>query len=226
MEERRSAEAMEASVLESGIVSSGEGLAHVKVRRYDPTAGGQPSYDEFDGIPFADRSVLDVLHSIYQERDPSLAYRHVCTKGFCGSCMLVVNGLPVLACQYPALADMTIEPHPKFPVIRDLVVGLGLDVAEGRKDAVIVGDAAAGSSAEAVSAVGSRADIDPKACVHCQDCVAVCPVGVYSFVSKRVKVIDPDSCLGPSCNMCVDTCWKMAIKMVPRGNHDLQYPIG
>lgn len=33
-----------------------------------------------------------------------------------------VNGEPVLACQELAAEEMVIEPHPKFQVIKDLVV--------------------------------------------------------------------------------------------------------
>lgn len=190
------------------------GLARVRVRRHDPSTGVQPFYDEFDGVPFEDRSVLEVLHAIYEERDPSLAYRHVCTKGFCGSCQMVVNGVPVLACQSPAQAEMTIEPHPKFPVVRDLVVDLERDTDAGVRGSKPPTLATAPASSERPPAlVGPRAQIDPEKCVHCQDCVAACPVGVHRFVDKRVQAVDRASCLGPSCNMCVDTCWKMAIFM-------------
>ncbi|MDO8690012.1 MAG: 2Fe-2S iron-sulfur cluster-binding protein [Dehalococcoidia bacterium] len=191
------------------------GLARVRVRRHDPSSGAQPFFDEFDGVPFEDRSVLEVLHAIYQERDPSLAYRHVCTKGFCGSCQMVVNGVPVLACQSPAQAEMTIEPHPRFPVVRDLVVDRGWETDAGVRashpPAPVISPA---STERAPTLTGPRAQIDPDKCVHCQDCVSVCPVGVHRFVDKRVQAIDRASCLGPSCNMCVDTCWKMAIYMM------------
>ena len=191
------------------------GLARVRVRRHDPSSGVQPFYDEFQGVPYEDRSVLEGLHSIYEQQDPSLAFRHVCTKGFCGSCQMVVNGVPVLACQSPALVEMTIEPHPKFPVVRDLVVDLwedsGSEVNGSKPPSPPTAPVA---SATAPALVGPRAQIDPEKCVHCQDCVAVCPVGVHRFLNKRVQSVDRASCLGPSCNMCVDTCWKMAIYMM------------
>ncbi|MBI2954033.1 MAG: hypothetical protein HYY30_06950 [Chloroflexi bacterium] len=104
--------------------AGGEKLAHVRIRRFDPERDTEPYYQEFDGIPFEARSVLEVLHTVYEEHDSSLAFRRLCTRGFCGSCFVVVNGEPVLSCQFPALPYMTIEPHPKFPVIRDLVVDL------------------------------------------------------------------------------------------------------
>lgn len=197
--------------------AKGPRLARVKVRRHDPSTGDAAFYEEFDGVPFEDRSVLEVLHYIYRQRDPSLAYRHICTKGYCSSCMLVVNGVPVLACQYPAQPEMIIEPHPKFPVVRDLVVDLEQDSDGGWKGI----EPARGSATSPLSASGPRtgghqAQINLDKCVHCRDCMAVCPAAVYSFFKKKVQVIDGDSCLGPSCNMCVDTCWKMAISMVPR----------
>ncbi len=59
----------------------------------------------------------------------------------------------------------------------------------------------------------ARVEIDPKKCVHCQDCIGVCPIGVYRFLNKRVQVVDAKSCLGTSCQMCADTCWRMAISV-------------
>jgi len=103
---------------------SGNGLGRVVVRRFDPSADSEPYYQEYTGIPFEGRSVMEVLQAIYEELDPSLAFRRLCIHGFCGSCFLLVNGEPVLSCQYPAQAEMKIEPHPKFPVVRDLVVDL------------------------------------------------------------------------------------------------------
>lgn len=103
---------------------SGNGLARVVVRRFDPSADSEPYYQEYTCIPFEGRSVMEVLQTIYEEHDPSLAFRRLCIHGFCGSCFLLVNGEPVLSCQCPAQAEMKIEPHPKFPVIRDLVVDL------------------------------------------------------------------------------------------------------
>src|SRR3972149_2491991 len=89
-------------------------LGRVRVLRYDPSTGREPFYEEFDGVPFQDRSVIAVLRYIYKNRDSSLSHRHECTRGFCRSCMLLVNGAPVLACQHPAGPEMTVEPHPKF----------------------------------------------------------------------------------------------------------------
>lgn len=113
----------DASAGGSGLATSGSGgLARIRVRRFDPSGDAEAYYQEYDGIPYEGRSVLEVLHAIYEERDSTLAFRRLCVRGFCGSCFMVVNGVPALACQYPAQSEMVLEPHPKFPIIRDLVV--------------------------------------------------------------------------------------------------------
>ena len=97
-------------------------LAVVKVFRFDPAVDKEPRYETFDGISYADRTVLEVIETIYEEYDPSLAFRQGCTNGTCAGCAIVVNGEPVLACQKLAEREMVIEPHPKFQIIKDLVV--------------------------------------------------------------------------------------------------------
>lgn len=96
--------------------------ARVKVFRFDPTVDKEPRYDIFEGIPYEGRSVLEVIQTVYEEYDPSLAFRQGCLNGTCVSCAVMVNGRAMLACQKVAEPEMVIEPHPKFKVIKDLVV--------------------------------------------------------------------------------------------------------
>ncbi|MDP2643979.1 MAG: 2Fe-2S iron-sulfur cluster-binding protein [Desulfobacterales bacterium] len=97
-------------------------LATVKVFRYDPSRDTQARYETFEGVPYRDRSVLEVIHLICEERDPTIAFREGCDNGTCTGCAMVVNGEPVLACQQAAEKEMVIEPHPKFKIIKDLVI--------------------------------------------------------------------------------------------------------
>lgn len=97
-------------------------LARVKVFRFDPVVDKEPRYDTFEGIPYEDCSVLEVIQTIYEKRDPSLAFRQGCLNGTCVSCAVVVNGRAMLACQKLAEKEMVIEPHPKYKIIKDLVV--------------------------------------------------------------------------------------------------------
>jgi succinate dehydrogenase/fumarate reductase iron-sulfur protein len=99
-----------------------EDKAIVKIFRFDPSSDERPRYQEYKDIPYTGSSVLDVLRYIYEEYDSTLAFRRLCTKGSCGGCAIRMNGEPVLACQKLAISEMVLEPHPKFQLIRDLVV--------------------------------------------------------------------------------------------------------
>lgn len=92
----------------------------VRVSRYDSGKSWHQDYQVRYAPPM---TVLDLLHIISQEQDPSLAFRSSCGMGKCGSCALSVNGRPVLSCQEMVRGDeILIEPLPNFPVIKDLIV--------------------------------------------------------------------------------------------------------
>lgn len=96
-------------------------LARVKVSRFDPGADTAVRFDAWE-VPYEEgQTVLDVLVYIYENLDSTLAFRWGCKKGHCGSCPLQVNGHPVFSCREHASAEMVVEPHPKFEVIKDLV---------------------------------------------------------------------------------------------------------
>jgi len=93
-----------------------------KVFRYDPTADGAHRYETYE-IPYEKgMRVLGVLLYIQENIDTSLAFRYSCRRRRCGSCGVVVNGKPGLACMEEAKKEMVIEPLPNLPIIRDLVV--------------------------------------------------------------------------------------------------------
>jgi len=97
-------------------------LATVKVFRYDRAVDKESRYQTFEGIPYKDRTVLEVINLIYEQFDQTLSFREGCVNGTCTGCAMMVNGEPVLACQKLAEKEMVIEPHPKFETIKDLVV--------------------------------------------------------------------------------------------------------
>ncbi len=99
----------------------------VKVFRYNPAKDSEPYFREYI-VEVDDMStVLDVLTGI-QEQDPTFMFMYSCRRGVCGSCAVIVNGIPVLACQTRILeipsinGEYKIEPLYIFPVKRDLVV--------------------------------------------------------------------------------------------------------
>ena len=99
----------------------------LRVRRYDPDAGGAATFAEYD-VPLGDRAtVLDALFQVVWYQDGSLSFRCSCRAGMCGSCGMVVNGREVLACrtQLAGVAPIvTVEPLRHLPVLKDLMVDM------------------------------------------------------------------------------------------------------
>ncbi len=98
-------------------------LATVKLFRFDPEVDAKPRYSEYK-VPYKGHTVADVLLYIYENLDSTFAFRWACGKGFCRCCVVSVNERPALACMAPAQKNMKIGPHPKFKVIKDLIIDL------------------------------------------------------------------------------------------------------
>jgi fumarate reductase iron-sulfur subunit len=68
------------------------------------------------------------LNEIRETQDGSLQFDFVCRAGICGSCAMLVNGRPALACRTLTKtlpAEMTLAPLPGFELIGDLSVNTG-----------------------------------------------------------------------------------------------------
>ena len=100
----------------------------VNVSRYRPEQESEPTFQDYD-VPLRDDwAILDALNHIKDAVDGSLSYRWSCRMGVCGSCGMMVNGVPTLTCaaflsKY-APSPIRIEPLQYFPVVRDLVVDI------------------------------------------------------------------------------------------------------
>ena len=98
----------------------------IECLRYDPATDSKPHQQSYE-VPFTDvMSVLQGLQHIKDHIDGSLTFRWSCRMAICGSCGIMLNGRPVLACE-TFLRDfcpgpVRIEPLSHFPIIRDLVI--------------------------------------------------------------------------------------------------------
>jgi fumarate reductase iron-sulfur subunit len=89
----------------------------------------QGSFQEFEVPREASQTVLDVVTYIQRALDPTLAYRFACRVGMCGSCAMMVNGVPRWTCRThvdKVAGDGALELAPlrNLPVIRDLVADM------------------------------------------------------------------------------------------------------
>ncbi len=155
-----------------------------RVRRYDPARDEAPRWQDFTIPRTPGMTVLDGLWTIKQTLDPTLAWRASCRMGVCGSCGMLVNGRPRLACntQISELgADVVaVAPLPNFDIIRDLVPDLApaFDAHQALMPFVVREDVAErenptgefGQSAEELERY-----LQFSYCIKCGCCMAACP---------------------------------------------------
>ncbi|HKX58562.1 MAG TPA: succinate dehydrogenase/fumarate reductase iron-sulfur subunit [Steroidobacteraceae bacterium] len=98
----------------------------IECLRYHPATDSRPRQQSYE-VPFTDdMSVLQGLQHVKDHIDGSLTFRWSCRMAICGSCGMMLNGQPVLACEtflrdlYPG--PVRVEPLSHFPIIRDLVI--------------------------------------------------------------------------------------------------------
>jgi fumarate reductase iron-sulfur subunit len=102
---------------------------HIRILRHNPhDPDSRPKLQSF-ALEEADTMTLFIaLNEIRQTQDPSLQFDFVCRAGICGSCGMIVNGRPALACRTLTrdLPDnITLAPLPVFELIGDLSVNTG-----------------------------------------------------------------------------------------------------
>lgn len=151
----------------------------VTIERGPDTPGAQAVFE----VPAHDnQTVLDVVSWVQQNSDPTLSYRFACRVGMCGSCAMMVNGVPRWTCRTHISKVLEgnavrIGPLRNLPVIKDLAVDMDpfFDkwiAAEGvhhgantRHDPIARIDETSAARTEA------NAGID---CINCSVCYAAC----------------------------------------------------
>ena len=121
-----------------------------KVYRYNKKMDS-PSYDTFKLEVSSGMTVLEALFKIQKQFDDSLAFHYSCRGAVCGTCAMLINKVPRLACRtqvvsllkgelktnlvpYHAIEGITVpwnpeeeilvEPLPHLPAIKDLIVDM------------------------------------------------------------------------------------------------------
>jgi succinate dehydrogenase / fumarate reductase iron-sulfur subunit len=154
-----------------------------------------------------DTSFLEMLDSVNQglivKGEEPVAFEQDCREGICGSCSLVIDGVPhgpdrgMTTCQvymrrFPDGAVITIEPWRAraFPVIKDLVVdrrALDRIMQAGGYISVNTGGAVDGN----VLLIGkdqAETAMDAASCIGCGACVAACKnASAMLFVAAKVS---------------------------------------
>ena len=97
--------------------------------RYNPgTPEIKPFMQEYTIEELPGMTIFTALNKIREEQDPSLMFDFVCRAAICGSCAMVINGKPRLACKTLASdlkGTITLMPLPVFKLIGDLSIDTG-----------------------------------------------------------------------------------------------------
>jgi fumarate reductase (CoM/CoB) subunit B len=194
----------------------------VTIKRFDPDTDKEPYFKTYTVQVNEGARVLNVLHAIHDTIDPTLSYRYSCASGQCGSCAVLVNGEPVLACMHEASDNMTVEPL-NLPVKKDLITDLVPRISE-----------MAHLMPKDTPVVPAKADIDTikplRDCIECLACVSVCPaMSVTNFLGPTAMRQELRLALDPrdngdriseavrdglfTCTSC-QACWKVCPKKI------------
>ena len=155
----------------------------LEVTRYRPGHDREPRTQSFV-VPYRkDWVVLDALNHIKDRMDGTLSYRWSCRMGVCGSCGMMVNGVPKLTCAaflrtyHPG--PIRVEPLAHFPVVRDLVIDIEDFMQKLRRVKPwlirqVVKPPAEGEHLQSPAQLDAYKQFSM--CINCSLCYAACPV--------------------------------------------------
>jgi succinate dehydrogenase/fumarate reductase iron-sulfur protein len=153
----------------------------VEVFRFDPEQEAASRLVRYR-VPRRDNmTVLDALVYIQRYHDRSLSFRFACRLGMCGTCTVMVNGVPRWACRTSVerlrVDTLRITPLRHLPVIKDVMVDYAPFMAKYR--ATMPFFVARQDTADELAAISpasrERRAIDPNLeCITCGACYASC----------------------------------------------------
>jgi succinate dehydrogenase / fumarate reductase, iron-sulfur subunit len=178
---------------------------HIWRQKRPQEDGRMVTYDARDISP--DMSFLEMLDLINQELiekgEEPIAFDSDCREGICGSCCLMINGIPhgpergVATCQtymrvFEDGQEIYVEPWRAraFPLVKDLVVdrsAFDRIIQAGGFVSVNTGGAPDGNAVLVPKTNAERA-MDAAACISCGACVAACKnASAMLFTAAKVS---------------------------------------
>jgi len=104
-------------------------ILRLHILRYNPAEPEvEPHMQRFDLEESEGMTLFIALNEIRSTQDASLSFDFVCRAGICGSCGMLINGRPGLACRTLTRelpSEITLAPLPVFELIADLSVNTG-----------------------------------------------------------------------------------------------------
>ncbi len=157
-------------------------LLTLEIFRYNPaTPEIAPRMQEFHLDETVGMTLFIALNRLREEQDPSLMFDFVCRAAVCGSCAMLINGRPNLACKtltQDLPERITLMPLPIFKLVGDLSVDTGVWFRDLnlRTEAWIHTDRAfdPGAQEEPMDNPTALQIYETERCIECGCCVAGC----------------------------------------------------
>ncbi len=129
--------------------------------------------------------VLDAVHRVQANQDPTLACRWNCKAGKCGSCSAEINGVPRLMCM-TRIADfkegdtIQVAPMKAFPIVKDLVTDVKWNYKQNQRIQPFTPRAMTAEETRRGEFNMQQRDVDRsqefRKCIECFLCQDVCHV--------------------------------------------------
>ena len=104
-------------------------MLKISILRYNPAdPASVPHMQTFECEEADSMTLFILLNELRDHQDPTLQFDFVCRAGICGSCAMLINGKPGLACRTLTRdlpTEFTLAPLPAFELIGDLSVNTG-----------------------------------------------------------------------------------------------------
>ncbi len=156
----------------------------ISVLKFNPRSKiSKPHFVDYKLEETPGMTLFIALTYIRENLDPDLSFDFVCRAGICGSCGMVVNGKPALACRtlisnYPK-GILKLMPMPAFELIKDLSVNTGkwMDDMSKKVQSWII------NNSEEINIAKMEQKVEPEVaqdtfeldrCIECGICVASC----------------------------------------------------
>jgi fumarate reductase iron-sulfur subunit len=111
------------------IIAKSSRQLRLNILRFNPQdENSSPHLQCYELEEVAGMTLFIALNEIREQQDATLSFDFVCRAGICGSCGMMINGKPGLACRTLTKdlpADITLAPLPVFKLIADLSVDTG-----------------------------------------------------------------------------------------------------
>jgi succinate dehydrogenase/fumarate reductase iron-sulfur protein len=160
----------------------------IRVFRFDPDTEEEGRLEEYTLKKESGMRVLGALKAL-NEKGAAIAFRYSCEEWACGSCSMVINGVPRLACKEEIQNGMVLEPLPDLPILKDLVADRS-KVNEKQAELYHLLKSKAGAKLDYESQMRMWNTIN---CIECDVCLGSCPIlhtkgGSYDYIGPEFMV--------------------------------------